>query len=241
MASILDYDNEKISSETKINSTDTSIIYHCNKKNVTCGCGFSDVEITPSRIMTGENAAEASWTMFVSLRISNGTKHICGGTLLSNSFVLTAAHCVNSFSFVEPLDLTVVAGITNQTDSARYVRTIRRIYMHPNFTDQNNRFVNNIALLELDYRLLINSNSELSKTCVHRRNSSMLNNEYLINGTQLIVIGWGINNVELEILQQREAYAIDHDHPICSNLINDVDKQFCTGIYQNQTGSESIL
>jgi len=237
---VINYNNETIAPITEINATEIPIVYQCNRKNVSCGCGYSDVEINPSRIMTGEDAVEASWTMFVSLRISNNNKHICGGTLLSNLYVLTAAHCVKSFSSIDFSNLTIVAGITNRSDSVGYTRNIRRIYIHPNFTDQANRFINDIAILELDYRLLIDSNPILSKTCVPYINSSILNNQYSINDTRLVTIGWETSedeqSVESEILQQTEVFTIHNIHPDCSNLIKDLDKQFCAGTYQDRKG-----
>jgi trypsin len=240
MTSILDYDNQAMATVTQINATKVPTVYHCNKNNVSCGCGYTDVEITQSRIMNGENAIEASWSMFVSLRTLNSSQHICGGTLLSNLYVLTAAHCVQSFSLVNPSDLTIVAGITNQLDPDRHIRHVHLIYIHPNFTNQSNTFVNDIAILELGYRLLIDSNPVLTRTCVPSINSSILNNQYPLNGTQLVVIGWGTTEheqyVEPDILQQTEVVAIDNNYPICSNLINDVRKQFCAGIYQERKG-----
>ncbi|CAF1178577.1 unnamed protein product [Rotaria sordida] len=238
MMSVLDYDNETLATVTQINATKVSIVYHCNKNNVSCGCGYTDVEITQPRIMNGENAVEGSWSMFVSLRILNSSKHICGGTLLSNLFVLSAAHCVKSFLLADPSDLTIVAGVTKQSDPERHIRKIRRIYIHPNYTDQANGFINDIAILELDYRFLVDLNPVLSKTCVPPINSSILNNQYPSNGTQLVVIGWGTTEHEQpDILQQTEVFTIDKDYPICSNLINDVRKQFCAGIYQERKDS----
>jgi len=229
--SILHYDNEIIATETQINATQISTIYHCNRKNVSCGCGFSDVEITQPHIIIGEDAIEASWSMFVSLRIMNSTKHICGGTLISNLHVLTAAHCVKSFLSTNPSDLTIVAGITKQSDPEGSIRKVHRIYIHPNYTVQNNRSINDIAILELDYRLIIGLNTVLSKKCVSHKNSLILNE------AQLIVIGWGTTEHEQpSILQQRQVFGIDKDYPMCSYLINDVQKQFCAGIYETRKG-----
>jgi transmembrane serine protease 11D len=237
MKSIINYDNETIATITNINDEKVSTTYQCNKMNASCGCGYSDVEINPSRIVTGEDAIEASWTMFVSLRMLNSNKHICGGTLLSNLYVLTAAHCIKSFSSVDFSNLTIVAGITNQFDSVRYVRNILRIYIHPNFTNQDNKFINDIAILELDYRLLIDSNPLLSKICVPSVHST---NQYQINNTQLVNIGWDTvaseQSTELKILQQIKVFTIDNDHPNCSNLIKDVERQFCAGIYEDRKG-----
>lgn len=43
------------------------------------------------RIVGGENADIADYPYQVSIMIEN--YHACGGSILSNSFILTAAHC----------------------------------------------------------------------------------------------------------------------------------------------------
>ncbi|CAF4716590.1 unnamed protein product, partial [Rotaria sp. Silwood2] len=65
-------------------------MYHCNE-NATCGCSKSFTLI--SCIIGGEAAAQQSWSWAVSIR-SNGD-HFCGGSILSPSFIITAAHCFN--------------------------------------------------------------------------------------------------------------------------------------------------
>ncbi|CAF4692843.1 unnamed protein product [Rotaria sp. Silwood1] len=240
MTSILNYDNVTMATITQLNATKVPIIYDCSKKKVNCGCGYTNVELIQSRIIGGGNAVEASWTMFVSLRILNSNKHLCGGTLLSESYILTAAHCVQSFSLIDPFDLTIVAGITNRSDASRYIGHVRRIYIHPNFTNQGNRFINDIAILELYDPFLIDSNLLLSRTCVPHISSSILNNQYPINGTRLVIIGWGTIEyepyVEPDILQQLEIFANDNNHSMCSNLLNNVQSQFCAGVYQERKG-----
>uniref|UniRef100_A0A1A9X0W1 Peptidase S1 domain-containing protein n=1 Tax=Glossina brevipalpis TaxID=37001 RepID=A0A1A9X0W1_9MUSC len=63
------------------------------------------------RIVGGEATTIADAGFMVSLRVSN--KFICGGSLLTNEYVITAAHCVKGFS---PNSLTVVGGITRLSE-----------------------------------------------------------------------------------------------------------------------------
>lgn len=47
------------------------------------------------RIVGGSNAKEGQFPYIVSLRyIPKNEKHYCGGSIISNSYVVSAAHCV---------------------------------------------------------------------------------------------------------------------------------------------------
>ena len=47
-----------------------------------------------SRVVNGEEATPHSWPWQISLRYK-AYGHICGGSLIKDNYVLTAAHCVN--------------------------------------------------------------------------------------------------------------------------------------------------
>ncbi|NWU72492.1 CTRC protein, partial [Pterocles burchelli] len=62
------------------------------------GCGQPAVPpLLGSRVVGGEDAVPHSWPWQVSLQSLNaGTwQHLCGGTLIDPSWVLTAAHCIS--------------------------------------------------------------------------------------------------------------------------------------------------
>lgn len=62
-------------------------------------CGKRSVKIPGTRIVGGRKAkkGEFPWQVSIASVSSTGSKkHFCGGTILSENTILTAAHCVAS-------------------------------------------------------------------------------------------------------------------------------------------------
>jgi len=68
-------------------------LYH-NANTCFQGCGKRP-SVSTSRVVGGAGASEHSWPWQVFLRLFGG-RHICGGSLISNKWVVTAAHSVVS-------------------------------------------------------------------------------------------------------------------------------------------------
>lgn len=72
-------------------------------------------------------------------------KLYCGAALVSESFLITAAHCVDG---LEPSDIKVYLGGHNITKDFTDVRRVKAIHQHENFNIFS--FDNDIALLKMN-------------------------------------------------------------------------------------------
>ncbi|KAM6897996.1 chymotrypsin-like protease CTRL-1 [Lycodopsis pacificus] len=106
-------------------------------------CGLARLN---TRIVGGENATAGSWPWQVSVHITFVRFHICGGTLISDQWVLTAAHCI----IISPSAWILYFG--RETQSGPNInevnRTVSQIIVHPDYNN-NTLYNNDIALMKL--------------------------------------------------------------------------------------------
>ncbi|XP_010734718.3 trypsin II-P29 [Larimichthys crocea] len=110
--------------------------------NTTDVCGTAPLN---TKIVGGEDAAAGAWPWQVSLH-SRPYGHFCGGSLINDQWVLTAAHCFESTSTV---GLEVYLGRDTQRlpNLNEVSRTVSLIIKHPNYNPSS--FNNDMALLKL--------------------------------------------------------------------------------------------
>lgn len=147
--------------------------------------------------------------------VQMGTRHICGGTILAPSIVLTAAHCVLKSN--EPQLYAIRAGSTQWSTGGRYVR-VRRIIPHEQFNSPTH-MNNDIALVQLQQPLNYSLNIQPIQFVAPTDN--------LAAQAQLFVSGWGSTAVEQMSTASRLHYTV----------IVQLDRQICT---QNYFGAGTV-
>ncbi|XP_018024774.1 serine protease 1 [Hyalella azteca] len=104
--------------------------------------GACQALVRPGRIVGGEPVPEGDAMWQVSVQTRTGA-HFCGGTLISDEWVVTAAHCSVNFK----AGAVQVAYGGNTLDSMKAVVPVSRIIVHERYDP--NSMVNDIALLQM--------------------------------------------------------------------------------------------
>jgi trypsin len=99
-------------------------------------------------IVGGTEAAVGEFPFMVSLHKNQFSQHICGGTLISNRWILSAAHCFYDDRNQAPLRWTAYISLHAQSNKneARAIK-LNRAIIHPKFNRRT--FDHDFALLEM--------------------------------------------------------------------------------------------
>ncbi|KAM4710211.1 plasma kallikrein [Discoglossus pictus] len=123
------------------------------------GCG-QPVELA-RRIVGGTNSSIGEWPWQVSMHLkytATYKRHACGGSIISNQWILTAAHCVIPLN--RPSLWNVYIGfleLSNITQSTPFYE-VEQIIVHPFYTGAENG--TDIALLKLKTPIQYNENQQ---------------------------------------------------------------------------------
>ncbi|KAK2495576.1 hypothetical protein MC885_001107 [Smutsia gigantea] len=162
-----------------------------------------------ARVVGGTEASRNSWPSQISLQYLSGGSwhHTCGGTLIRQNWVMTAAHCVDS-----QMTFRVVVGDHNlsQNDGTEQYVNVQRIVVHPNWRSSNVAAGYDIALLRLAQSVTLNSYVQLG---VLPREGTIL-----ANNSPCYITGWGRTRTNGQLAQTlQQAYLPSVDYAICSS------------------------
>ncbi|XP_065166497.1 proclotting enzyme-like [Atheta coriaria] len=144
----------------------------CGAKN-----GYQDQE----RIVGGHNADIGEWPWIAAL--FNGGRQFCGGSLIDDVHILTAAHCVAHMTGYDVARLTVRLADHNikiPHETRHVEKRVKRVVRHRGFDSRT--LYNDIALLTLDSP--VQFSKQIRPVCLPAPGSSY-------ESQTATVIGWG--------------------------------------------------
>ncbi|CAL8301593.1 unnamed protein product [Merluccius merluccius] len=202
-------------------------------------CGTAPLN---NRIVGGDDAPPGTWPWQVSL---GRPRHFCGGSLINNEWVLTAAHCFQG-SGETTVGLLVYLGRDNLQGSNpnEVIRRVSQIINHSGYNSETSN--NDISLLRMSST--VEFNDYIRPVCLAAA-ASMFS-----AGTDTWVTGWGTlsfggsqPNALQEVIvpvvsnqQCRETYNTLTDNMICAGL-TEGGKDSCQGdsggpmVYKNDS------
>ncbi|XP_068629132.1 chymotrypsin-2-like [Battus philenor] len=134
---------------------------------------FAEFYSSP-RIVGGEDAPDGAIPYQASLR-SVYNSHFCGGSIISERYILTAAHCTIGKT---PQTMTVVVG-TNSLLAGGYHYPIEKIIVHEQY--DGNLIKNDVSLIKLSNEIEFNSHVQ----------PIQLPEKDTEAGAELLLSGWG--------------------------------------------------
>ncbi|RNA25118.1 suppressor of tumorigenicity 14 -like protein, partial [Brachionus plicatilis] len=235
--------------------------YAGNGRSHCVECGISYVQPNLERIVGGKDSLKSSWPFAVyiiqtyqgqydikgSSRLINFS-WVCGGTILNQRIILTAAHCIQDkffgyedeqgnsytleiqwnqwYSNVEST-LEVYAGVNDIRNINKSQRLpVKRVNKHEQFNEYT--LLNDVAIIELNEN--IESRFDIQFACLPNSSSTV----YPEVNRSAFIIGWGRtseNGYPSSVLQNSKIKIFQADK--CSRIEVDVEKnwdsQICAG------------
>ncbi|XP_071432160.1 transmembrane protease serine 5 [Pithys albifrons albifrons] len=141
-------------------------------------CSECGLPVGTVRVVGGADVPPGRWPWQVS--VCQGSQHRCGGSVLAQEWILTAAHCVHR-RLQASAWLVFAGSITHGSLRQEAGVPVQEIIHHPLYNDNSLDY--DIALMKL--RVPLNFSDAIRAVCL------LPSHQDLLQGTQCWVSGWG--------------------------------------------------
>uniref|UniRef100_A0AAZ3Q082 chymotrypsin n=1 Tax=Oncorhynchus tshawytscha TaxID=74940 RepID=A0AAZ3Q082_ONCTS len=169
------------------------------------GCGIPAIKPEVSgyaRIVNGEEAVPHSWPWQVSLQQTSGF-HFCGGSLINENWVVTAAHC-NVATYHRVIVGEHKKGSGNNAEDIQILKPAK-VFTHPKWNPST--INNDISLIKLSTPAVLNTN--VSPVCLAETA------DVFAPGMTCVTSGWGLLRYNAINTPNQLQQPLLHHHPRC--------------------------
>uniref|UniRef100_A0A8C5WF19 Peptidase S1 domain-containing protein n=1 Tax=Leptobrachium leishanense TaxID=445787 RepID=A0A8C5WF19_9ANUR len=177
--------------------------------------------VISDRIVGGKDARKGKWPWQVLLQFKK--LPVCGGSLLSESWVMTAAHCFESSDDVSLYRVFLGAHQLSHLDDANVVSMqVKRIITHPDFLYEGSS--GDIALVELEKP--VQYSSYILPICLPSQGIAFA------AGTTCWATGWG---------KIKDRVPLGNPQTLQEVELALMDRNACESMYQSSMGYRPVL
>ena len=206
-------------------------------------CGTTSAPDCRARVFGGCHSSKGAWPWIVGIyvRAHGGVNFACGGIIINQCWILTAAHCFQQLGNMHPDDVFIVAGdsLRFEDESTEATYKVCDIKLHQGFNPQT--FKNDIMLIKLCCR--VDFSNYIRKACLAQSGDEV----YYRPGAACFVAGWGgtVQKIGDAIVSLKPSTSLKQagvpiaDINTCkeSTLETVADTTFCAGDGTGTTGA----
>ncbi|KAH9408340.1 hypothetical protein TYRP_012012 [Tyrophagus putrescentiae] len=157
-----------------------------------CEQNVNDEDDDDGRIMNGQIVPDGKYPFIASLQVSPepcaGTSpgaHFCGGAVINDNTVLTAAHCLTAMNLTETSVLVGVYSMDASNLDDYHCYQADKLVVHPRYTAEHFSGTPDIGVVKLKRAIEFEkTNKQVSRICLPHPNESPIPN-------RCTILGWG--------------------------------------------------